>query len=628
MDSTRPGWDSHIKRAAALLSGGAALVSILSFLVGRRSAPEIVAGMPVVEVDRLELLPASDTAFALGDTLRLTALAADARGMAVLPTRIQWQTDDSAVAVVDSTGRVQARGTGRTLVAVAAGGRMARAVVWVLPRVTELIIAGDSVLRVAEGGSLPLQVAARDARGNRIPAPGLRVTVADEATAALDSNGHLRAITPGSTTVSATFGDLLVQRRIEVVTVPASLTLSGGGGQRAATGGRLPAPVAVQVVSRSGRPVPQVRVLFDGSGSGGQLTPDTATSDSAGVARVHWTLGARPGRQQILAAVAGIDSPLVVTAEADPLPAATRVSVQADSLVGRVVETLAQPVAVQLTDTSGVALGDVPVAWEALDGGEAVAVSARTDSLGVAQARWTLGRRAGRQRLQVRVGNPRSIPPRIVTAEARPGAARQLTISAGNDQKGTVGKPIPREVVLVVSDSLGNPIGDVPVQFRRVGRAAGDSVIRSGSDGRIHLRWTLPRSAGLDGFTARLPGGADSARVLATARPGAVDTVRFIDPPATAVAGRPAATTVRLRVTDRHGNPVPAASVVLGATAGKLSRTRATTDSNGVVAARWTPGAAAGTQTLTATVSGGGVRTRHAVKVTAPAPAGDRKRRK
>src|SRR5690606_27797228 len=88
MDSTRPGLDSTIKRLAALLSGGAALVSILSFLVGRRSAPDLVAGMSVAEVDRLDLLPTTDTAFALGDTVRLTALAADARGRAVLPTSI------------------------------------------------------------------------------------------------------------------------------------------------------------------------------------------------------------------------------------------------------------------------------------------------------------------------------------------------------------------------------------------------------------------------------------------------------------------------------------------------------------------------------------------------------------
>ncbi len=628
MDSTRPGLDTTIKRLAALLSGGAALVSILSFLVGRRSAPELVAGMSVTEVDRLDLLPAADTAFALGDTVRLTALAADARGRAVLPTSIQWQTDDSTVAVVDSAGRVHVRGPGRAAVTVAAGSRMARAVVWVLPRVTDLVPPGDSVVRVAEGASLPFPVEARDARGNRIAAPGLRVTVADEAIAAVDSSGVLRAITPGTTTVSATLSDLLVQRRVEVVTVPASLTLAGGGGQRAAAGASLPGGLAVQVVSRSGRPVPRVPVLFDAGGSGGRAVPDTVLSDSAGVARARWTLGPRPGRQQVLVTVAGIDSPLVVTGEADPLPAGTRLVLQGDSLSGQVLETLAQPVLLQLTDTTGVPLADVPVTWKALDGGEAVAVSARSDSLGVVEARWTLGRKSGRQRLQVQVGNPRSFPPRQFAAVARPGPARRLTLVGGDGQQGTVGKPIPREVVLRVTDSLGNPVGDAPVEIRRLGRETEDSVIRSGKDGRIRLRWTLPRGAGRDGFTAHLADGGDSATVAVTVRPGAVDSLRFLEAPATAVAGRTSARSIRVRAADRFGNPVPGTSVSLAATAGKLSRTRPVTDSNGLASVRWTPGAAAGSQALTATAAGGKVRARHEVKVTAPATARRPQRRR
>src|SRR5690606_16566593 len=112
----------------------------------------------------------------------------------------------------------------------------------------------------------------------------------------------------------------------------------------------------------------------------------------------------------------------------------------------------------------------VPVAWKAMDGGEAVAVSARSDSLGMAQARWTLGPRSGRQRLRVEVGNPRSFPPRVLSAVAEPGAARWLRLVGGDGQAGTVGKPIPREVVLRVTDSVGNPVGDVPVSFRRLGR--------------------------------------------------------------------------------------------------------------------------------------------------------------
>lgn len=613
-------WDKTIKRLAALLSGGAALVSILSFIAGRRSAPAMAASVPTVELDRLELLPRADTAFALGDTLRLTAIAADARGVALLPGRIQWQSDDSAVAVVDSAGRVEARGAGHASIIVLAGARIARAHIWVLPRPTELVIPGDSIVQVAEGESRRLPVEVRDARGNRIAAAGLQWTAADRAVLTTDSTGELRALTPGSTVVSATLGELLVQRRVEVIPVPASLTLGGGAAQRAAAGERLPVALQVQVVSRSGRPVPGVTVRFDATPNGGLVAPDSALADSAGVVRARWTLGSRPGRQQVSVSVPGVDSPLVVTAEADPLPAGTKVAVQADSLSAPVLGTLAEPVVVQLSDTSGVALADVPVAWKALDGGEVVALSARSDSLGMVLGRWTLGPKSGPQRLRIQVGNARRFPPRVVTAVARSAPAARLSLVSGDRQLGTVGKPIPREVVLRVSDSLGNPVGDAPVRFGRGGRAAEDSVVRSGSDGRVRLRWTLAQTAGPDRVTASLVGGRDSVRLAATARPGAVDSIRFVGAPASAVAGRALSRAMAVRVADRYGNPVPGASVKLAATAGRLAVSRAVTDSLGVAAVRWTPGATAGRQTLSATVAGGSLWARHAVTVSAPPP--------
>ncbi|HET9276222.1 MAG TPA: Ig-like domain-containing protein, partial [Gemmatimonadales bacterium] len=586
---------------------GAALVSILSFVSGRR--PE------AAEVERLEVTPAVDTAFALGDTLRLTVMAADARGVSVVPSRLQWETSDSAVALVDSGGRVQALRRGQTLVTVAAGGRIARARVWVLPRVAELIMPEDSVIRLPEGRSRRLQAVARDARLNRIPFSGLRWTVADEAVAAIDSNGDLRALSPGATTVSATLSDLLVQRRVEVSAVPASLTLGGGGAQRAPAGERLAAPLSVQVVSRGGRPVPQVPVRFMAAG-GGTMTPDTAVSDSAGVVRARWTLGPRPGRQQALVTVMGVDSPLVVAAEADPLPAATRITILPDSLSGRVLETLAQPVLVELTDSSGVALPDVPVEWRAMDGGEVVAVSARTDSLGQAQGRWTLGRKAGPQRLHIQVGNPKIFPHEILTAEALPAPAARLELVSGNNQKGTAGKALPRDVVLRVTDSLGNPVADAPVRFHRTGGPAKDSVIRSGSDGRVEWGWILTRTAGPDRLTAHL-GKGDSVSLAALARPGPADTVRFLGAPATAVAGKALPKPFEIRVADRYGNPVPGASVRLAATAGRLSAARVVTDSQGKATVRWTPGSVAGRQTVSATVTGADPA-KHAVQVSAP----------
>ncbi|MGH7702076.1 MAG: Ig-like domain-containing protein, partial [Gemmatimonadales bacterium] len=333
--------------------------------------------------------PKVDTAYALGDTLQLTALVADARGMAMLAAQVHWLSDDSSIAGVDSAGRVVARGPGVTSVTVAAGGRAARARVWVLPRIAQLVIEGDSVIRIPEGESRRIHAMAWDARSNRITGVGFVWTAADRGVATLDSTGEIRAVAPGTTTVSATAAGLLAQRTVEVVPVPNSITLTAGAEQRAAAGQRLPVPVTVQVVSKSGRPVPAVMVRFDASQTGGRAEPDSALTDPKGSVRAVWTLGALPGRQRLAVQVAAIDSLFVVSAEADPTPRNTRIALLSETLAGEVGSKLAAPVRVQVTDSSGATLADVPVTWSALDGGSFAAVEARTDTLGMARAYWT-----------------------------------------------------------------------------------------------------------------------------------------------------------------------------------------------------------------------------------------------
>jgi hypothetical protein len=217
------------------------------------------------------------------------------------------------------------------------------------------------------------------------------------------------------------------------------------------------------------------------------------------------------------------------------------------------------------------------------------------------------------------VGNPKIFPHEILTAEALPAPAARLELVSGNNQKGTAGKALPREVVLRVTDSLGNPVEDAPVRFHRANGPAKDTVIRSGSDGRVEWGWILTRTAGPDGLTAHL-GKGDSLRLAAIARPGPVDTVAFVGAPATAVAGKAPPKPLEVRVADRHGNPVSGTSVRFAATAGKLSVSRAVTDSLGKATVRWTPGSVAGRQTVSATVSGADPA-KHAVQVSAAPPS-------
>ena len=607
-------WSTTFKAVATILSATAATVSIASFVAGRQSAPDsTAAGLAAAEVIRIDLSPAADTAYSLGDTLHITTLAADAHGQALRAAAVHWSVDDPAVAEVDSTGQVIARGAGVTAVTVAIGGRAGRARIWVLPRLTSLAIAGDSVVRIAEGAALELRATGMDARGNPLVPTGLTWNAGDAAVLTIDSLGTAHGVTPGTTTVTVASAGLAAERGIEVVSVPASITLTAGGDQRAAAGQRLPGVVAIQVVSRSGRPVPDVRVRFDASAAMGRLEPDTGTTDARGIAASRWTLGPFPGRQRLAVEVPGIDSALLVTAEADPTPKNTHITLLTDSLAGQVGTALAAPVAVRVTDSAGLALADVPVAWTALDGGAFSLADVRTDSLGEARAHWRLGTKAGRQQARVQLGNPRTLPPFSFSAIAVPGAVASLVVVSGDAQRATVGTALARAVVLRATDSLGNPVGGVPIRIKaQTGKT--DSMVSTGKDGLASVRWTLGNSAGPVRLVARLDSMADSAVVTVTAQPGAPKTIYFAAAPASGTAGRTIPRMVQVIVRDRFGNPVPKVPVRFSVAVGKTTPVQATTDVSGRASTTWTLGPKRGKQSLTATVKSPALRATHTVE--------------
>ena len=72
------------------------------------------------EVSTVTVTPATDT-LVVGDTLRLTAEAADANGHRVAGAEFSWASGDTAVAEVDATGLVTAAGNGTATITATAG---------------------------------------------------------------------------------------------------------------------------------------------------------------------------------------------------------------------------------------------------------------------------------------------------------------------------------------------------------------------------------------------------------------------------------------------------------------------------------------------------------------------------
>ena len=593
-------------------------MSILSYthsLKSKFEADSLATG--TLAVRWVGITPTSDTATSIGDTIQLAVTATDARGNALLGAPTVWSSTDSAVASVDSAGTAVARGGGTTAITVTIGGKSARAHVYVRQRPAELRMVGDSLFRMPEGDRRRARAHLVDSRGHEIPSYAAKWRSADASVAAVDSSGNATGIAPGRTAFTATVDGMIARLAVEVYPVPASLTLLSGDGQRAPAGRRVAQPVTVQVVSRSGRPIPGIPVRFVLEEGAGRAEPQADSSDAQGIARASWTLGGFPGRQSLSVTAEGVASPTVVTAEAEPVAANTRVAVVSEHLQGPAGATLADPVTVRVTDTSGVAMVDVPVAWSAGDDGNIVAAESRTDSLGVARARWTLGDRSGEQRAYVQVGSARTVPRFAVSAFAGAGAAAKAAIVGPAKYEGSVGKVLRPPVEIRVVDRAGNEVPGVPVTLLPASGTVADSILSTDSTGRVRVHWTLGRTAGVQHLTAGVEGIDRPIEITARARPAGPANLAFVTPkPGTAVR---AVQSLDVDLSDAYGNPVADQPVVFSTKFGTVSPGRVMTDAHGRAHTRWTPASKTGKRTLVAAVKGTDARATFVLEPPEPA---------
>lgn len=605
---------THIGRTAkivaATLSAATAAVSIFGFarsygLVGAPAPLALTVGE--LGVTWVGVSPAADTAFAIGDTLQLAATVIDKNGTALVGATLHWSSDNPAIVEAIGGGKVVAKGAGTTTVVAAVGEKLARSRVTVRQRVTTVRADGDSALVLAEDERRPLPVRAFDARGYAIARPVDRWRSLDSAVVTVDSAGMATGQAQGTGDVEVTVEGITARVPVRVLAVPSTIEVVAGDAQRALAGAALPQPVVVRLLSHRGHPVPGVAVRFRTADGRGAAEPQTATTDNTGRARTNWTLGDFAGRQRLLTTTDALDSAVAAVAESEPIAANTRLVALNDALRGTAGGELAEAAGVRVTDSLGRPVVDLPVSWGTGHGGHVVAAAERTDSLGEARARWTLGPKAGVQRAQVRVGGGRSVPPLDVSAFATPGAPAAIALAAGDAQRARVGAALAHRVVLRVTDSLGNGVAGVPVALKVAGGAVADSTPVTDAAGRVEVPWTMPRTPGAARLTARAPGLAAPVEVRATALVAAPANLAFAaaasEAATHAAAGKPLAAPAAVTVSDAYGNPVPNAVVTFATKGGgSVSPARVVTDADGVARTRWKLGAKGGTQELVAAV--------------------------
>ena len=192
--------------------------------------------------------------------------------------------------------------------------------------------------------------------------------------------------------------------------------------------------------------------------------------------------------------------------------------------------------------------------------------------------------------------------------EGNPSSAQ---VEQGNNQTGTVARPLPDSLILRLTDSKSRPVSGQRVAFVLTSGTAGAAVIPdtaiSDDAGRVRARWVLGTTSGTQTLEARVIGFSSLTKTFtAQASPAAADTLRLIQGDGqSGTVGSLLTDSLVVRVTDQFGNGVPGVTVSWSVTGGgSVSPATTTTDATGRAATARTLGSSAGAQTAVATVAG------------------------
>ena len=299
------------------------------------------------------------------------------------------------------------------------------------------------------------------------------------------------------------------------------------------------------------------------------------------------------------------------TGPSAPLPAASVTDITGVAHSGTAGQALSERVVVRVADAAGDPLSNVAVAFAVTAGGGSVdPASATTDDRGEARTRWTLGRSAGSNTLTATAGAA-SVQ---ITATGTAGRAATIAISAGDNQTGTAGTPVPISPAVVVRDANNNPVEGAVVVFSAVvgGGQVSDPLRRTNAQGIASVaQWVLGTTAGPQRLAAQITevGVAGNPVVFAaTARAGApASLVAASSTAQSAAAAALVASPPSVRVVDVHGNPVANVRVTFAISGGGGQVTGSTpnSDVDGIATVgSWRLGPTAGANTLTASVAG------------------------
>lgn len=179
------------------------------------------------------------------------------------------------------------------------------------------------------------------------------------------------------------------------------------------------------------------------------------------------------------------------------------------------------------------------------------------------------------------------------------GVPTTIAVSSGNSQSAVAGSAVSSPLVVLVSDSNGNPLSGVTVNWAATsgGGSVSSSTSSTNSSGLAQITFTTGTSAGGNVVTASVPSQSLSVAFTQNGLFGTASRLAFSTQPSTSgIAGSDLSTQPVVRVQDGNGNTITSssASVTLSLYSDSSCTTAAATTPSGA-------NSVGGTATLTAT---------------------------
>lgn len=304
-------WSSSNLAVATVSSTGvvAALtpgeVRIAASAFGRSATARVTVAPR--EVAAIEVTPPS-VSLVTGGSAQLQARLVDIQGTTLTDRQVAWSSSNEAVATVTQAGRVTGVAPGGATITAAAGGRTGQVAVTVAVAPVALVTVSPSLDTLVAGAESQLVATLRDATGAVLAGRAVGWSSSNLAVATVSSTGTVRAIAPGTATVSAT-SERRVGSSVVVVLArrPGAVTLT---------------PSSSTVIV--GESVQLRAQVTDSLGNLLSDRPVTWTSENGAVASVNaagLVTGVAPGTTRIAASSEGRTA--FATVQVIPIPVAT-----------------------------------------------------------------------------------------------------------------------------------------------------------------------------------------------------------------------------------------------------------------------------------------------------------------